>query len=257
MIIDTHAHLDFDDYAEDLPAVLERAKHAGVAAVITIGINLETSRNAIRIAGEHDNIFATVGIHPHEANIADNAAIEELEKLASDKKVVAIGECGLDYVKSRTSKSEQLAAFKKQMQLAEKLDLPVVIHSRESYEDVYAVLKEYSGRVRGIIHCMSGDASFRDRALDLEYYIAIGGPLTYKKNDALRDVMSGVPLDRLLLETDCPFLSPQSKRGRRNEPGYLVEVAALLAELHNIPVKELERATTENAIKIFNLPTGL
>jgi TatD DNase family protein len=254
MIIDTHAHLDFKNFRKDLPAVLERAHVAGVGAVVTIGISVETSRKAIGIAREYENVFATVGIHPHEADSATDEAVTEIEKLAADKKVVAVGECGLDYVRSETTKEDQHNAFYKQMELAEKLGIPVVVHVRDAYGDALKVLDSYRGRVRGIIHCMSGDAAFRDAALGLGYCIAVGGPVTYTGNDELRRVMAGVPLDRLLLETDCPFLVPQSRRPGRNEPAYLDEVAGVLAKLHGVSAEEIARRTTANAIRVLGLP---
>jgi TatD DNase family protein len=258
MIIDSHAHLDFEDFKNDLPEVLDRARQAGVRAILTIGIDLKTTRAAIEIAEKHPDVFATAGIHPHEADIADENASAQLETLArSSKKIVAVGECGLDYVRSKTSRAEQEKAFIMQMTLAEKLHLPVVIHSRGSYPDVLKVLESFSGRVKGVIHCMSGDETFRDRALALGYYIAIGGPVTYPSGGGLRAVMSGVPLNRLLVETDCPFLRPTDKRLGRNEPALLREVLDALSALYGVKADEIGKITSQNAIRAFNLPITL
>lgn len=254
MIIDTHAHLDFKNFRKDLDAVVERAREAGVERIVTIGIDLETTEKAISLARKYGNVHATAGIHPHEADSATPEVLEKLDELARADEVVAVGECGMDYVRSETTREDQLAAFTAQMALAEKLKLPVVIHSRESYDDVAGVLESFSGRVKGIIHCMSGGADFRDRALDMGYYIAIGGPVTYKANEELRLVIRGVPLERLLLETDAPFLPPEKMRPGRNEPAFLTEVVRELAELYNVSAEEIERHTSENAIRAFNLP---
>ena len=258
MIIDSHAHLDFEDFKNDLPDVLKRAEDAGVRAIITIGVDLKTTASAIGIAEKYPNVYAAAGIHPTEKDVDLEDASAELEALArSSKKIVAVGECGLDYDKKKTTPEAQKKTFIMQMTLAEKLRLPVVIHSRKSYPDVLTVLKSFEGRVKGVIHCMSGDAAFRDAALGMGYYIAIGGPVTYPAGNELRAVMSGVPLDRLLVETDCPFLRPTNKKLGRNEPAFIVEVADALSALYGIKAEEIGKITSQNAILAFNLPINI
>lgn len=255
MFVDTHAHLDFKHFRKDLHGTLDNARRAGMVACITIGIDVKTSKKALDLATEIDDVFATVGIHPHEADSATEEALDRLEEIArSSEKVVAVGECGLDYVRGETSRDDQDAAFRKQMDLAGKLGLPVVIHSRESYDDVLRILESYNETVTGVIHCMSGDAAFRDAALALGYYIAVGGPLTYPDNNALREVMAGVPRDRLLVETDAPFLTPLKRKPGRNEPAFIADVLPTFAELFRTDVEEIGKLTTANAKQFFRLP---
>jgi TatD DNase family protein len=256
-LIDTHAHLQLDDYESDLQIVLRRAKEAGVVRVITVGFNLQTSRAAVEMASGYDGIYATVGIHPHNAKEFTDKTADELRELAGKHKVVAIGEIGLDYYRNLSPREKQIYAFERQLELAGELGLPVVIHDRDAHKDVAITLERYVNvfkvNILGVMHCFSGDWRFARRCLDVGFYISIAGPVTYPNSDDLRQVASRVPDDRLLVETDCPWLAPQHKRGRRNEPAYVRFVAKKIADLRRIPFGKLADATTENAVRLFGI----
>ena len=250
-LIDTHAHLDSTDYNEDRAAVIARTFAAGIG-VITVGVDLSSSEAALKLAQRHRFIWAGVGVHPHEAKTFNNEVNEALRKLASDPKVVAIGEIGLDYYRDLSPRKVQRDVLAEQIELANQVDLPVIIHNRESTKDMLAILRAHRPR-RGVIHSFLGDLDLAREFMDLGLYLGIGGPLTFKKNDILRDAVTRIPLERILLETDCPYLTPVPYRGKRNEPAYVCYVAEEIARLKGITSEQVARLTTENARGLFNI----
>ena len=251
MLIDSHAHIQLDKFDADRGAVLERAQEAEVHAIMVIGFDLETSRGAIALAEQYDQIYATVGMHPHDAKNLHDETIHIFRELAAHPKVVALGEMGLDYYRNLSPRPIQKAVFERQLDLAEELDLPIVIHNREAYHDILPILQARRGRVRGVMHCFSGDVEIMHRSLTLGFYIGIGGPVTYRKSDALQEVAQKVPADALLVETDCPWLAPQFRRGKRNEPAYVRATAEKIAELRGISLEEIGEITTQNFEDLF------
>jgi TatD DNase family protein len=251
-LIDTHCHLNDDRFESDLPQVIQRARTAGVAELINIGYDLVSSRKAIKQARLYPGLKTTVGIHPHDASTATDAVLDELAKLASAESVVAIGETGLDYYYDNSPRDVQQLAFRRQMELAKDLGLPVVIHSRDATQDTLEILKEFAP-VRGIMHCFSGSWETAELCMNMGLYIAFGGAITFKNASRLRGVAARVPLERIVLETDCPYLSPEPHRGRRNEPAYLVYVLARLAEIKQVSKAEAAEITTANARAVFGL----
>jgi TatD DNase family protein len=253
VFIDTHAHLTMPEYA-DISDVLQRAREAKIEAIVNASFDLTSSKASVRLAKDHDFIYAAVGIHPHDANLVDQKMIEELEKLASDPKVVAVGETGLDYYKNLQPKEVQITAFKKFLQLSQKLDKPVIIHCREAQEDVMRMMREENqGGLRGVFHCFAGDEKLIQFAKDLGFYISFTGSITFKKAQPTRDRVKDIPLSMLMLETDCPYLAPEPFRGQRNEPAYITYVAKIMAEIKGITVEELAMETTKNAKKLFKI----
>jgi TatD DNase family protein len=254
-LFDTHAHLHFPEFAADLGPVLERARAAGVRQLVTIGTNLETSRAAVDLASRDPDIFAAVGVHPHDAADADDAALGELERLArSSPKVVAIGETGLDFFRNLAPRPAQERAFRGQLELARRLGKPVLVHCRDAHPEALAMLAEadLSG-TGGIMHCFSGDATVARRVLDLGLVISIAGPITYPNARALPEVVRLTPPDRLVVETDCPFLPPQGHRGQRNEPALIALTIGRVAALRGEPLEATAARTTATARQVFGL----
>ncbi len=251
-LIDTHVHLNDEQFEEDLPEVIQRARAAGITELINIGYDLDSSRRAIQQAGQYSGLKTTVGIHPHDASTATEAALEELAKLAAAESVVAIGETGLDYYYDNSPRDTQRYAFRRQLELAKELGLPVVIHSRDATQDTLEILKEFAP-LRGVMHCFSGSLETAEICIDMGLYIAFGGAVTFKNANRLRGVAAKVPLERIVLETDCPYLSPEPRRGRRNEPAYLVYTLAKLAELKQVSEAKAAEITTANARVVFGL----
>lgn len=251
-LIDTHAHLNDPKLAEDVDDVIARADAAGVHRIIVCGYDMDSSRAAVELAERYESVYATVGVHPHDAKSYDSSTGQTLAELSHGSKVLAIGEIGLDYHYDFSPRPQQMAAFEAQIDLAWRLRLPIVVHSRESNPEVLEVLGGRSGNIVGcVLHCFSGDADFARKVLDLGFYIGIDGPLTYKASEKLRGVVSMCPLDRLLLETDCPYLTPNPYRGKRNEPAYVRYVAEEAARVKGITVDELAEATSANARRLF------
>ena len=258
MLIDTHTHLDDARYNEDREAMIARAREAGVEAFVTIGCDLATSQAAAALATQHPFVYASIGVHPHEVKHILDGWYDELRRLARNKKVVAYGEIGLDYHYNHSSPQEQRERFREQIQLARALRLPVIIHTREAQEDTIAILKEErASEVGGVFHCFSGDAWLAKEALDLGFYLSFSGILTFQSAATLRDIAKTAPLDRLLIETDCPYLTPIPHRGKRNEPAYVALVAQKLAELHaetpGMSIETIGHITTENAKRLFKI----
>lgn len=256
MLIDSHAHLDMPEFSEDLPSVLDRALEAGVLQIVTVGIDLESSRAAVELASEYPFVFATVGCHPHNADAVESDDLERLAELASRRpEVVAWGEIGLDYFRNRSARESQLRVFERQLEIASELDLPVVIHDREAHEDVLSRLEAMgSKRPGGVIHCFSGDAALARTFLDMGYVLSLPGTVTFPKAETVREVARTVPLDRLLVETDAPYLAPVPRRGRRNEPALVLHTAREIARLRDEPFEEVARLTSTSARRVFGLP---
>lgn len=254
MTIDSHAHLEMAAFDADREEVIARAWAAGLSAIITVGTTIPDCEKAVRIARSHPQVYAAVGIHPHEVKEIDGRTYEALRELARREKVVAIGEIGLDFFYDHSPREVQLRRFAEQIELALELDLPVIIHDREAHGETLGILRQHKGRLRGVLHCFSGDAAMARECLEMGFYLSVAGPVTYKKADELRAVACGIPADRLLVETDCPYLSPQPYRGKRNEPAYVVQTARTLAEIRGVDAREVERSTEENACRLFGLP---
>lgn len=253
-LVDTHAHLDHPRFDEDRDEVIRRAGEAGVVAIVTIGSDLASSERAVALAEANETVYAAVGIHPHEASGATDAAYARLEELAAHPKVVAMGEMGLDYYYDHSPRPVQRDVFIRQLGLARDVGLPFVIHTRDSHEDVMAVLRDYGAGLPGVLHSFTGDASMAAECIERGWTLSTGGMVTFANADAVRDVIATVPLQKLLLETDAPYLTPVPRRGRRNEPAYTRHVAEFLAVERGVDVAEIARVTTANAAELFRLP---
>lgn len=244
------------EFDADRAPALTRAKAAGIGLMIAVGYHLEASRKAVEAADRYPQVYASVGIHPHDAGSYDDAAEETLRALAKQPKVVAIGETGLDFYRNRSPRPVQVEAFRRQIRLARELDLPLIVHDREAHQETMRLL-EAEGAERVVLHCFSGDLAMAEEAWARGYVISIAGPVTYPKNEALRAVVRKARPDRLVLETDCPYLPPQAFRGQRNEPAYLLHSAHEVAILLGVSLDELGHLTTENACRLFRLrPSG-
>lgn len=255
-LVDSHCHLEMKPFWGDLDAVLDRAAAAGVRQIVSVGIDLPSSRNALALAERFENIFATVGIHPHAVAGITEADYEEMRLLASHPKVVAFGEIGLDFFKKYAPEDQQVKHFRRQLRLARELELPLIIHDRDAHHQVMALLQE-SGPfpAGGVMHCFSGDMALAEQTLELGFFVSVPGIVTFTSADDLREVAAQVPLASLLLETDGPYLAPVPMRGKRNEPAYLFHTARKVAELRSISLAELATATTANAANLFKLPS--
>jgi TatD DNase family protein len=252
-LFDTHAHLHFPEFAADLDAVLDRARAAGVRRMLTIGTEVASSQAAIAMAQRLTDVWAAVGVHPHDAAEADDAALAEIERLAGEPRVVAIGEIGLDYFRDLSPRPAQADVFRKLLALARRVGKPVLVHCRDAHADVLGILEEARLPRGGIMHCFSGDVEIARRCLDLGLTISLAGPVTYPNARALPEVARFVPADRLVIETDCPFLPPQGYRGKRNEPAYLALTAARVAELRGEALPDLAARLTANACALFGV----
>jgi TatD DNase family protein len=254
-LFDTHAHLDEEAFRVDRDEVLERALASGVVRIVTIGTTAETSREAVEIAARHPSVYAAVGIQPNYAAEARPGDWEIIEELAVQPKVVAIGETGLDRYWDYAPIELQREYFSRHIELARRLGRPFVVHCRDAEADVIALLRESAaaGQLRGVMHSYSGDVDTARACLELGLYVSFAGMLTYKKNDALRAVAREIPLDRLLVETDAPYLAPEPRRGKRNEPSFVAHTAAKLAEVHGISPAEMATLTTRNARALFGV----
>ncbi len=249
--IDTHCHLEMPDFDPDREEVIKRARAGGIEAVITIGSDLRGSEGAVRIAGEYDFVYAAVGVHPHDAKDYTPETAEKIRSLAGRRKVVAIGETGLDYHYDHSPREVQRRVFEDHLALAAELDLPVVIHSREAEGDTLGILSAVAGSVRGVMHCFSGDLDMAERVMAMGLYVSFAGPVTFKKAGRLQETAAAIPDEYLLMETDAPYLAPVPCRGRRNEPSFLIHTARKLAELRGVRVEDVARITTLNARRLF------
>jgi TatD DNase family protein len=263
-LVDTHAHLDFHQFDADRQAVIERAEAAGVAVIVNVGTDLVSSGRAVSLAEQNEGIFAAVGIHPHDAKRLNGSALAELRNLARYPRVVAVGEIGLDFYRNLSPQDVQRRAFQAQLAWAAKLGKPVIIHDREAHDEVMELLADWAaglggsplaGRL-GVLHTFSGDLSMAERAIDLGFFISVSGPVTYKNAHRLSEIVRSLPLDRLLVETDCPYLTPHPHRGKRNEPAHVGLVAEKVAALRGMAFDELAEATTANAQRLFQFELG-
>lgn len=253
-LVDTHAHLDGDRFSQDLEEVLERAATAGVQTIITVGCDLSSSEASVELAHRYPHIYATVGVHPHDAPGLTPEVEEHLRILARDPKVVAIGETGLDYFRNRSPHEAQQDAFRCQIRLSIACGKPLVIHDRDAHDDILQIMREEDAhKAGGVLHCFSGDVEMANECLNMGFYLSFTPNITYPKNDGLREVIRTMPLERLLLETDCPYMAPQSKRGKRNEPAYVVESAQMVAELRGLTLHDIARITSLNAFELFGV----
>lgn len=251
-LFDSHLHLDDDAFAADRESVLERARALGVRGFVTIGTSLESSRRAIALAEQHPDVYAAVAIHPHDASAVTSEALADLSALAQHPRVVAVGETGLDYYRNFAPKDAQERAFRAHLALAGRMNLPVIIHSRDAHADVLRILAE-EAPTRVIMHCFSGSLEVARICLDRGYYLGLGGPLTYRNARRALEVAGFVPPDRLLLETDAPYLPPEPHRGRRNEPSYLPLIAWAAAHARGVAAGTVAEVTTSNVREAFGL----
>jgi TatD DNase family protein len=254
MFIDTHAHLFYPNFTEDLDEVIERAKSSEVDYIIIPATDIGTAKQTLALADKYEMIYAQVGVHPHETKDWTNDNLKVIEELAQHPKVVAIGEIGLDYYYDFSPKEKQIEAFRAQIELALKLDLPVVVHNRESDEDIMQIVREYcSSGLRGQFHCFNGSLSYARDLIGMKYFVSFTGNITFKKADLLRETLSNIRLHYIMLETDSPFMTPIPYRGKRNEPSYVKYIAQQIAELHKIPIEEVARITSINAFRLFGI----
>ena len=250
MIIDTHAHLMLDQFEGELDAVIERAKAAGVEKIINVGCDLKSCKQAVEMLSVDDCLYATLGLHPYDAADATDAVMADWEKQIKDnERIVAIGECGLDYFKAEVPKDVQEKAFRLQLELAQSLNIPIIIHNREADDDCLKIMDDY--KVGAVFHCYGSTAEFARKLWYRGIYTSFTGIITYPKSEELQAVVDEVPMDLFMVETDCPYLAPQKYRGERNEPAYVTEVVAKIGELKNLPEKDVARISTENASEFF------
>ena len=253
-LFDTHAHLHFPEFDADRAEMMARARVAGVQRMLTIGTEVPTSRAAIALAEAEPDVWAAVGVHPHDAAEADAGVLAEIERLAGGPRVVAVGEIGLDFFRDLSPRDVQERVFRHLLGVARRLRKPVVVHCRDAHPEVLATLaEERASEVGGIMHCFSGDVEIARRCLDLGFLVSLAGPVTYPNARALPEVARYVPPDRLVIETDCPFLPPQGYRGKRNEPAYLALTAARVAELRGEPLEDFARRASDNARRLLRL----
>ncbi len=260
-MIDTHAHIDFKEFNSDQEAVIERFFLGGGTKFINVGCNLLSSINSHELAMKHKNIFASVGIHPHDADAMDKLSLKKIEELAMHYKVVAIGEIGLDYYRNFSSMENQISVFKTQIELAENHKKPIIIHCRDAYNELIDILKEYkTSNWRGVIHCFTASWDIAKELLDIGFYVGFTGIVTYYKDESERDeepemykVIKNMPLDKILIETDCPYLAPIPYRGKRNEPLFVKYIAEKIASVRKASFEEIEKQTSKNAEKLFGI----
>ncbi len=255
MLVDTHAHLDFPDFDPDRKEIIQKAAEAGVKHIINVSSDLRGCLASLELARNYENIFAAIGIHPHSAAEIGEEDFQRIPGLLKNEKVVAIGEVGLDYYRNLSSPGRQRDLFSRFIGLSLETQLPLIIHSREAEADTISILKSRAAgaAIKGVIHCFSGSKDFCRECLDLGLSISFTCNITYKKSDALRELVKHVPSDRLLLETDCPYLSPEGLRGKRNEPANVRLLAQFIADLRGCSFEEITRKTTDNAIRLFRL----
>ena len=254
MLIDSHAHLQDKDLLPNLAGILERAKAAGVEKIVCVGYDLASSKKAVELARKHRQIYAVVGVHPHDAKTYNDRVEKELVSLCQESKVVAIGEIGLDYYRNLSPVDIQQEVFIRQMQLAQRLKKPIVIHDRDAHEDVLTLVKKYQGgKFGGVMHCYSGHLPLAETFIKENFYISFAGPLTFKNNVKGQEVAAKIPMDRILIETDCPYLTPEPHRGKRNEPANVAFVAEKIAELRGKTKEEIAYLTNLNTHAVFKM----
>lgn len=251
---DSHAHLDDTRFDTDREMILARAKEQGLELIVNVGYDLESSRNSVKLAREHDFIYAAVGIHPHDALTANEETLKQIREMAAEPKVVAIGEIGLDYYRDLSPRDAQQKAFREQIAMARELNKPIIIHDRDAHGDIMEILKEEAPfQAGGVLHCFSGSWEMAKECLKLNFYISIAGPVTFSNAGKLKEIAEKVPLDRLLIETDSPYLTPEPYRGKRNESSYVLHVARRIAEIRGMKSEEIGRIATANARELFRI----
>lgn len=255
--IDSHCHLNFKDFETDLGAVIKHAQDNNISEMITIACEMGEMEEVYAIAEKYEHIYASAGVHPHEAekdlkSYGPETIEETLLTRSRLPKTVGLGETGLDYYYEHSPKKEQIDLFHVHLNVAQKTDLPVIVHTRDAEEETITILKDYKGKVRGVIHCFTGTQWLADQALDLGFYISISGVVTFKKAEVLRDVVKTLPLSRILLETDAPYLAPVPKRGKRNESAFMVHTAEMVANLKGVTLEDLSKQTVQNTLTLFN-----
>ena len=264
VLTDTHAHLNSPRFKSDRERVIERAAAAGVKAIINVGASLASSQAAVALAEAYPQIYAAVGVHPHDAKTVTKEVLEELRALASRPKVVAIGEIGLDFFRDLSPRDKQRQAFQQQLALASEAGKPIIVHDRDAHSEIMAILRrwacpersrraESSPEPAGVLHCFSGDLAMAQEAIELGFYISIAGPVTFKNARRLHELVRQLPLQKLLVETDCPYLTPHPHRGKRNEPAYVKLVAQEVARAKGLSLEEVARITSDNAQALFAL----
>ncbi|MED4464730.1 TatD family hydrolase [Metabacillus fastidiosus] len=254
MLFDTHAHLNALQYENDVEEVVQRALDEGVSEIVVVGFDRETIERAMELIEEYDFIYAAIGWHPVDAIDMTDKDLQWIRELSEHPKVVAIGEMGLDYYWNKSPKDIQKEVFRKQIALAKEVKLPIIIHNRDATADVVAILEEEgASEVGGIMHCFTGSLEVAKQCMDMNFYISFGGPVTFKNAKKPKEVVQEIPLDRLLIETDCPYLTPHPFRGKRNEPGYVKYVAEEIAKLRNLSYEEIAKKTSDNGKKIFGI----
>ncbi len=249
-MIDTHCHLNIEDFNDDFDQVIQDAINSGVSKILVVGIDSKTNQKAIELALKYPEIYASVGIHP---SAADDESTDGLEPLLSHPKVIAIGECGIDLYWRDDNLEKQKACFIKQIELSIKYRLPLIIHTRDSFEQTYQCIEPYNGKVFGVFHCFTSNLENANRAIDLGFYIGVDGPVTFKNAKEVKQIVKEIPLERILLETDSPYLSPHPFRGKRNEPKRLIHIAQAIADIKNISLEAVIKQTTINATRVFQL----
>ncbi|KIO64356.1 hypothetical protein B4166_0033 [Caldibacillus thermoamylovorans] len=254
MLFDTHAHLNAADFTDDLEEVIERAGNVGVSDIVVVGFDRPTIERTMELVEKYDHIYGCIGWHPVDAVDCTEEDLQWIEQLCKHPKIVAYGEIGLDYHWDKSPKDVQQRLFREQIRLAKKLRLPIAIHTRDAMEDTVTILKEeHAEEVGGIMHCFSGSVETARECMKMNFYISLGGPVTFKNAKRPKAVAKEVPLDRILIETDCPYLAPHPYRGKRNEPAYVKLVAEQIADIKGVPFKELAEATTKNAKLLFGI----
>jgi TatD DNase family protein len=268
-LIDSHCHIDGEHFDSDRDEVVRRAREAGVEVMLNVGTGdprTDDFRRAVAVAEKYDGVYASVGVHPHDAKLYDDAAEEHLIELTKSEKVIAWGEIGLDFYYDHSPRDVQVEVFRRQIRTAKRLGLPIIVHSRDANDETVAILtEEFSGittnrepitdNVPGVMHCFGGTPEMAEKLMAIGFYISFAGNVTFKKAENLREAARVVPLDRLLVETDCPFLTPVPHRGKRNEPAYVVHTAQFLADLFGVEFDELAKHTTDNFLRLFSLRT--
>lgn len=252
-MIDSHAHLDEERFDEDRDELIKSLKGNAISYVINPSSDMETSRRVVELSNKYENIFAAVGIHPHDAEGFKEEDLDELREISKDERVVGIGEIGLDYYYDNSPRDIQKEVFRKQLELSHELDLPVIIHTRDAMGDTYDILKEFEGRVRGVMHCYTGSIEMAEKFMKLGFYISIAGPVTFKNAVNVREMAKQIPLERLLIETDSPYLAPVPNRGKRNDPTNVRYVADMLANLKEIQIDKIIEHSRENTVELFSL----
>lgn len=254
MLIDSHAHLDMPEFDKDRNEVIQRAHDCGIEYIITVGIDVESCRQAIALAEEFESVYAIVGIHPHNAKEIDETTYPLLRNFARHKKVRALGEIGLDFFRNLSPQDTQIKRFRELIALARELKLPIVVHDRDAHQETLSILREEKAfEVGGVIHCFSGDYEMAVKCLDMGFYISIPGTVTFRKATSLQELVKRIPLERILVETDAPFLAPMPFRGKRNEPSYVKYIAETIAQIKHLDFEKVATVTSQNAKVMFHL----